>query len=308
MAGDNFAQAMEPTEGGTAAQKKLLELTRKRLERFVTLVPKFLVTDDPDTIHDLRVWSRRLQQTIRALFPQPRPKGSRKAIKILRRVRQALGSLRNLDVNTKLVQNRLEKAPSPVLRDAWEALENRLRENRGTLLAGVRQEVAKHDFVSFIDRAQKLMSRADVDANPTAKLEGAVIASLTDWDNACNQALEIRSVENLHDLRIATKRLRYHAELLADIGATSLKPMVKDLKEIQSALGDWHDRSVLLQCIAEFIGQPEFLASQPGMGGALLAHMEQEKKSNDDVVEDILRRVPKLRQRWDPWQNKHREA
>ena len=84
--------------------------------------------------------------------------------------------------------------------------------------------------------------------------------------------------------------------------------MVKDLKELQAALGDWHDRSVLLQCIAEFIGQPEFLASQPGMGGALLAHMEQEKKSNDDAVEDILHRVPKLRKRWDHWQDKHREG
>jgi CHAD domain-containing protein len=299
---------MEPTESGTAAQKRLLDLTRKRLERFVTLVPKFLVADDPDTIHDLRVWSRRLQQTIRALVPQARTQGSRKAIKILRRVRQAVGPLRNLDVNTELVQNRLEKASLPLLRDAWEALGNHLQANRATLVANARQEVARYDFVSFIDRAQKLISHADLDANPTGKLEAAVIASLTDWDNACNQANEIRSVENLHYLRIATKHLRYRAELLADIGATSLKSMVKDLKEIQSALGDWHDRSVLLQCIAQFIGQPEFLASQPGMSGALLAHMEEEKKTNDEAVADILHRVPKLRKRWDHWQDKHREG
>ena len=298
---------MEPTDAGIAAQGKLLKLTRKRLERFVTFVPKFLVNDDSDTIHDLRVWSRRLQQTLRALLPQGRVQGSRKVIKNLRRVRQALGSLRNLDVNTKLVQTRLEKASSPILREAWEALENHLQANRSTLLASARQEVAKHDLVSFIDRAQKLMSHTDADANPTTKLEAAVIASLADWDNACNQANKIRSVENLHDLRIATKRLRYRAELLADIGASSLRPMVKDLKEIQSALGDWHDRSVLLQSIAEFIGQPEFLARQPGMGGALLAHMEQEKKSNDDEVENILQDLPKLRKRWEHWQNKHRE-
>ena len=298
---------MEPTEAGAAAQKKLLELTRKRLERFVTLAPKFLVADDPDTIHDLRVWSRRLQQTIRAMVSQTRGQGSRKAIKMLRRVRQALGSLRNLDVNVQLVQSRLQKAPSPLLREAWEALENHLQADRGALLASARQEVAKHDLVSFIDRAQKLMSHTDADANPTTKLEAAVIASLADWDNVCNQANKIRSVENLHDLRIATKRLRYRAELLADIGASSLRPMVKDLKEIQSALGDWHDRSVLLQSIAELIGQPKFLARQPGMGGALLAHMEQEKKSNDDGVEDILQGLPKLRKRWEHWQNKHRE-
>src|SRR5688500_12091832 len=127
---------MEPTDTGIAAQAKLLKLTRTRLERFVTFVPKFLVNDDADTIHDLRVWSRRLQQALRSLSCQPKPRASRKLIKILRRVRQALGTLRNLDVNTELVQNRLEKAQSPILRDAWEALSQHWQDNRGAVLAG----------------------------------------------------------------------------------------------------------------------------------------------------------------------------
>jgi CHAD domain-containing protein len=299
---------MEPTEGGTAAQKRLLELTRKRFERFVTLVPKFLIADDPDTIHDLRVWSRRLQQTIRALLPQARAQGSRKVIKILRRVRQALGTLRNLDVNTDLVENRLEKSQSPNLREAWEALENHLKANRATLVANARQEVAKHDLVSFIERAQKLLSRVDIDADPTPKLEKAVIASLMDWDEAYGLASESRSVEHLHGLRIATKRLRYRVELLADTAAASLKPMVKDLKEMQSALGDWHDRSVLLQSIEEFIAQSESLASHPEMGGALRAQMKQEQKCNDAAIKDVMNRIPKLRKRWDDRQDKHRES
>ncbi len=299
---------MQSTDNGIAAQKKLLKLTRKRLERFVTYVPKFLVNDDADTIHDLRVWSRRLQQTLRSLSSQPEPRASRKLIKILRRVRQAVGSLRNLDVNTELVQDRLEKAQSPTLRDAWEALKNHLQANRGGLLAGARAEVAKYDFVSFIERAQKLLSRTDLEASPTPGLEKAVITSLTEWDEGYGLAMESRSVENLHGLRLATKRLRYRAELLADIGAASLKPMVKDLKEIQSSLGDWHDRSVLLQAIAEFIAQPDFLAGHPEMGGALLGQMEQEKKNNDEALDDIVNRIPKLRKRWDDWQGKHKES
>ncbi|MGH7851920.1 MAG: CHAD domain-containing protein [Candidatus Binatia bacterium] len=297
---------MEPTDAGIAAQGKLLKLTRKRLERFVTFVPKFLVNDDPDTIHDLRVWSRRLQQTIRSLSSQAKPRGSRKLIKILRHVRQALGSLRNLDVNTELVQSRLEKAPAPVLRDAWEAVKNHLQENRRALLAEARAEVAKYDIVSFIERAQKLLSRAGADADPTEKLKKAVVGSLTEWDEAHGLATESRSVEHLHGLRIATKRLRYRAELLAAIGGASSKPMVKDLKEIQSALGDWHDRSVLLQFIADLIA--DFRASHPEMAGALLAQMEQEKKCNDDAIEDILNRIPKLRKRWDAWHDKHQES
>jgi CHAD domain-containing protein len=298
---------MEPNETGATAQKRLVDLSRKRLERFVTLVPKFLLSDEADTIHDLRVWSRRLQQTIRILIPQP-PPGGRKVIKTLRRVRRALGPLRNLDVNTELVQDRLEKSPSSVLRDAWDQLRNHLQQQRGTLLADARATVAESDFFAFIERARKVLSHADIDANPTATLEAAVIASLADWDEAYALAAESRSIETLHKLRIATKRLRYRAELAGDVGAASLRPLVKNLKEIQSVLGDWHDRSVLLQCTAEFIGQPEFLANQPAMGGALLAHMEQEKKANVEATEEVLERIPKLHKRWDEWREKHRES
>jgi len=303
-----LVKTMEPAASGVAAQNKLLKLTRKRLERFVTFVPKFLVNDDPDTIHDLRVWSRRLQQTIRSISAQPKARTSRKLIKILRRMRQALGALRNLDVNTQLVKKHLDKAQSPKLRDAWKALEHHLQVNREALIAGARHEVAKCDLSWLIERAQKSLSRADRDADPTAKLEKAVISSLTDWDEAYGLATESRSIENLHGLRIATKRLRYRAELLADIGAASLTPMVKDLKQLQSALGDWHDRSVLLQFIAESNDQPEFLAKHPKMGRALLAQMEEEKKSNDAALEGILKRIPKLRKRWDDGRDKHRES
>ena len=106
----------DATDRSIPAQKRLLELTQKRLERFATFLPKFLVNDDPDTIHDLRVLSRRLQQTLRSIDSRSKPRASRKIIKILRRVRRALGSLRNLDVNRDLVQDRLEKTPSPMLR------------------------------------------------------------------------------------------------------------------------------------------------------------------------------------------------
>ncbi len=53
-----------------SAQKTLLELVDKRLEKFVSLVPRVLVSDRPDLIHDIRVYSRRLQQVIRVFFPQ----------------------------------------------------------------------------------------------------------------------------------------------------------------------------------------------------------------------------------------------
>jgi CHAD domain-containing protein len=287
-----------------AAQKKLLKLTRKRLERFVTLLPKFLVNDDPDTIHDLRVWSRRLQQALRPIL-ESKTSGGRKVIRALRRVRQALGDCRNLDVNCELARSRAHKAESVAIRDGWSALAAYLQESREPLVTAARKEISKHDLVAFIDRARELIAEADSDVDPTAKLEAALADSIGEWDQGFRLAVETRIDETLHTLRIATKRLRYRAELLADSGSAALAPMLKDLKEIQTALGDWHDRSMLLQCAAEFLARPDFLAQHPDQAGAMLAEMEKEKQANEEATENVLQRAAKLRKHWREPQVRH---
>jgi CHAD domain-containing protein len=166
-------------------------------------------------------------------------------------------------------------------------------------VANAYKEVAKHDFITFIERARKLLAHADLDADPTTKLQAALARALAQWDEAYGMAEASRNVENLHALRIATKRLRYRAELLADSGGVSIEPVVKDLKELQGGLGDWHDRSVLLQSAAEFLARPEFLKDHPDMGGALLADIKKEKQTNDASIEKVLACAAKLRTRWD---------
>ena len=54
----------------TATDGKLCALGRKRLEKFAALIPRVVVTDDAKLIHDVRVWSRRLQQILSVLAPQ----------------------------------------------------------------------------------------------------------------------------------------------------------------------------------------------------------------------------------------------
>ena len=57
--------------------------------------------------------------------------------------------------------------------------------------------------------------------------------------------------------------------------------LVGALKELQTMMGDWHDRCVLLRHVAEFIARPNFLASHPDMSRALLAEIEKEKLRSD---------------------------
>ena len=45
----------------------LESLLRDRLRKFMSLLLKVLAEDADDAVHDLRVWSRRLQQVVAAL-------------------------------------------------------------------------------------------------------------------------------------------------------------------------------------------------------------------------------------------------
>ena len=80
-----------------------------------------------------------------------------------------------------------------------------------------------------------------------------------------------------------------------------MKPLVTSLREIQTTLGDWHDRSVLLRHVAEFIGRPGFLADHPDIGRILLAEMEKERLRYDSDVTTAIQQGGKVQQAWATW-------
>src|SRR5262245_60932018 len=161
-------------EAPVSVQEKLLKLAHKRLERFVTLFPKALVNDEPDTIHDLRVWSRRLQQTLRVILAKPTPPKPRKLIRMLRKVRQTYGVSRNLDVNIDLIQEKRQGAGAAIVRQSWELLQEHLQAQRGDEICQARQKMARYDIVAFVTRAQAVMASTDIEADTVAKLHESV--------------------------------------------------------------------------------------------------------------------------------------
>lgn len=291
---------MDSAAAGTT-QNKLLKLTRKRLERFVTLLPKVLISDDPEAIHQLRVWSRRLQQALRVVLDKAKPQKGRKVRRTLRDVRRVLGPCRNLDVNIELIMERRKHASAALVQQSWDAIRNELEEKRAPLLERARRTVARYNVFDFIERAQALIDAADRDSDPIKKLNKATAQSMKAWDEAFALAYERRDETHLHKFRIAAKRLRYRAELLGDLGESQAKPLVQHLKELQTALGEWHDRCVLMHYVAEFIGQPNFLADHPDMGRALLAEIEKEKLRNEAAIDTILSHAPKVQKSWAGW-------
>jgi CHAD domain len=73
----------------------LARLLRKRVKKFVALAPEVRADANPKTVHDVRVWSRRLQQAVSAFFPKPRSGKVRRLRRTPRRIRRVLGEWRN---------------------------------------------------------------------------------------------------------------------------------------------------------------------------------------------------------------------
>jgi CHAD domain-containing protein len=288
----------QDTAASQANEQKLINVTQRRLEKFVSLFAKVLVSDKPDTIHDTRVWSRRLQEVFRVLFPKPRAGKSQKLIRTLRQVRRALGSCRNIDVTIDLIEERLGASTDSPAYEPWNLIKNYLLEKRARQIARAHEELTRHDIMQFVTRTQSLLQVDGLEKEPEGLLQRSLEEALAEWNDALRDAQETPQPDQIHGLRIAGKRLRYRAELLADLGHPSVKVRIKALKRLQDELGNWHDRYVLLQFIAEFIGRPDFLVDHPQTGRGLLAEMERERDKNAAAVSVILRDAEKARQAW----------
>ncbi len=285
-----------------SARSKLLKLTRRRLEKYATLLPKLLVSDDPETVHHLRVWSRRLQQVLRVLARSEQAHKIKKIMRVLRYVRRTLGPCRDLDVNIALLQSKREANGTGSVQRAWQAMQSELESQRQGLIEQMRRDIAGRDHFKFITQVQGLIARAaERDYDPLEQTTAAMITSMDRWDESFTAAREQPDAAALHALRIAGKKLRYRAELLAALGQPKVNPLVKMLKEIQKTLGDWHDRSVLLHHVAAFIGRPAFLADHPDIGRILLAEMEKERLRNDTDVAIVMEQAAKVREAWTSW-------
>jgi CHAD domain-containing protein len=127
----------------------------------------------------------------------------------------------------------------------------------------------------------------DLDAQGSV-LENARIIALTrldefySWEQYVDSAY---SVHELHNLRIAAKRLRYTLELFADSFASDVAPLVAEITQLQDELGSLHDHDVMIALLRLTIGA---LDAGPGYIEALTNASSQQSKHTFVVDPQLL--------------------
>lgn len=97
------------------------------------------------------------------------------------------------------------------------------------------------------------------------------LGELYSWERFVDDPYRVRE---LHNLRIAAKRLRYTLEIFEDFLPEASKMAVKELEQVQEELGNLHDSDVMIALLRLCLGSQD--------GGTLyeqaLAQAEQVKK------------------------------
>ena len=196
-------------------------------------------------VHQARVASRRLREAIPVLASGVPGTKSRKALGKIRRLTRALGTIRELDVTIDLVDELVRKESLP--RPALESVRGRVvteREARRTVmlkrLDQVNQEKLERRLTAMAELLEETGSEAWRDA-----LGARLIKRSKALVEAMAEAGHMYAPEQLHQVRIAAKKLRYTIELAHDTGVKSASVPVRTLKRAQDALGRLHDLQVL---------------------------------------------------------------
>jgi CHAD domain-containing protein len=237
-----------------------LEPVRDRLPKAV-----FHSEEDAEHIHQLRVSTRRAGAALR-IFAECLPrKTHRKVRQILRQVRRAAGAARDWDVFLEALVLRQRKAPpaqKPGL-DLLLGIAHGQRMAAQQVLVQATQEPPL-DLEGLINDTISALHQPE--NHPSGyTLWDLAVPTLAEHLGLLDQAAraDLQDYDNLHQVRIRGKRLRYAMEIFAPCydGSfqTKFYPAVEQMQEILGQANDSHVATVRLEGI-----RSRLQATQPG--------------------------------------------
>lgn len=114
----------------------------------------------------------------------------------------------------------------------------------------------------------------------------------------CDGVLDRGDIEKLHDMRVATRRLRAALEVFEPcFPAKRHRKALKRVKELADALGERRDRDVEIEFLLSFLGEaPE--ADRPAVEALVEGLRKEQRQANDELAPYVKpKRLRKLRRR-----------
>jgi CHAD domain-containing protein len=215
---------------------------------------------DVENVHQLRVATRRALAAIEAfrdLLPTRRADWFAKR---LRRLRHAAGEARDLDVLTDRLTGEAGSERATSARRRLVAMLSKQRES-------ARQPIrSQHERLldDWLDRVERLLAGIDTaPSQPTFRTYARrrFRPMMRHFFAAAERKL--RSVDEMHALRIEGKKLRYAMEIFSSMFAPRIRARCYDaLERLQATLGDFTDHAAAADRLRRLADEPSAAANR----------------------------------------------
>jgi CHAD domain-containing protein len=221
-----------------------------QVQKLRRLLPKALKAKDVKAVHRARVATRRLRAAMQLTEPMLSDKPLREFTRALRRLRRTLGPLRDVDVMLVHLEELRGDAQHA---GAVEWLSGQLRRRRGKLERKCCKKMSSRKHLTGL-RAWETLQPELRKGEPTIHRRAAreVPEQLASFRECADEISSFRREpsaaglgSDVHELRIAGKLLRYTLELATPLGYQLSPTVLRSFKQLQDALGLWHDYVVL---------------------------------------------------------------
>jgi CHAD domain-containing protein len=192
-------------------------------------------------------------------------------------VTKALGAVRELDVTLHVLDDLASRDTLP--RIALEQVRAHVvteRDERRAVMLKRMEDVNAPKLERRLESVCEALEESDSEAWRAA-LGGRLVSRSKALTAAMNDAGHIYAPEQLHRVRIATKKLRYGLELASDAGARAAAAPVRTVKRAQETLGTLHDLQILQIHVAAVQAAPDKGGKLPDGGLDLIARALEEQ-------------------------------
>lgn len=256
-----------------------------------------------ESVHDLRVATRRLISTLE-LIASIYPEGNlRKARRALKRHLETFGPLRDVQVQLLSIEKML--ASFPELQGFYDYLVKHERKLVQRLSAEVKRIKTGKLGKAIRATAKQVEALLDTPEMLQEKRAEAIRAADAAFNRVIERKLAIDPTDSatIHRMRVAFKKFRYMVEALAPTLERVTSKRLKAMNAFQGSMGDIQDAEVLL------VSMQAFARKQGPESDASLAHaLEELSRRRMALIEDFLGSAETLHTFWQPASRASRRA
>lgn len=235
------------------------DVLRLRFEEVISFGGAIHVPWNVNAVHDMRVALRRLRSALRDFVQVIDEKPLKRVKDDLKKISDLLGAVRDLDVAVIALDEFSSQSNDEEIVNGIGELAQVLRLDRDRahlILVKAFESISLDDLHRrFSSRIEESLRQQELFSPGTLNEAGRTVieARLREFCDLSTAIYDPFNIVELHDLRIAAKRLRYAIELFGVGWGDEIGGFVPELSKMQSFLGEVHDCDVWTSTLTKIL-------------------------------------------------------